>query len=105
MEIYSNMTEVSTNQNLNAHYTTSAKAPRKTGVVAQPPASVPPQRKVYSDAEANKKFKELNQDLYQDSKKAAKKDKIKLLKLIGIILGAALGVAGIRKLAGFFKKS
>ena len=98
------MTEVTTNQNLNAHYTTSAKAPRKTGVVAQPPASVP-ERKVYSDAEANKRFKEINQDLYQDSKKVAKKEKIKTLKIIGIIVGAVLGIAGFRKLAGFFKKS
>lgn len=104
MEIYSNMTEVTNNQNLNSYYSTKAKAERKKGVVAQPPASVPT-KKIYSDIEANQKFAEINQDIYQDSKKSNRKEKIKILKVIGGILAAALVLAGGRKLISVFKKS
>lgn len=95
------MTEISNNQNLNSHYSSSTKTNRPSCIVVSGPTSLP---KSYSfnDKEANNKLRAINQDIYLDSQKEENKSGIKFIKVFGGLIAAILAVKGIKSL---FKKS
>lgn len=75
------MNEISQPQNLEAHYTTSAKIEKPKHVVADGPDSIPKYH-VYTDREANMKLSAIEKDIYESVEKAPKKSKKK--KFLGI---------------------
>lgn len=95
------MPENINNQNLESHYSTQVKAQRPLNPVAKPPESLP-SGYGFSDSEANKKFSAINQDIYEKTKKAEKKDITTFVKVLGAGVGSVLAYLGIKS---FFKKS
>lgn len=98
------MVEVSNNQNLSAHYSTSAKVTRPERPVANPPATLTKPH-LFDDKDANNRLKMINQDIYKDSKKEENKAGVKFLKIFGGIVAAILLIKGIKNIRGAFKKS
>lgn len=96
------MAEISNDQNLNAHYSTNAKAKRPERPVANPPATLSKPH-LFNDNDANNRLKMINQDIYQDSKKEEKKDAIKFLKIFGLAVGLVLIIKGFKKIKNTFK--
>lgn len=99
MENYSSMLE--------AHYTTETKVKRPNIGPAVPPEELPRQIP-FSDKEANKRMAAIDKDIYEGrSKEKAKSEFNKKLyfKIFGGILLTIAGIAGIRKIRNFFRKS
>lgn len=95
------MTEISNNQNLNAHYTTNAKAQRSTNAVASAPVDLP-KHHLFSDKDANNRMKAISYDIYQDSKKEENRHAKNFSKVFGGGVLAILAILGLKKV---FKKS
>ena len=76
MEIYSKMTEITEQKNLNPHYTTTPKIEIPQHVVVKGPETIPKVH-VFNDADANQRLNAINQDIFEDSKKIPKKTKKK----------------------------
>ena len=91
------MSEISSNNNLEAHYSTSAKVVRPTRPVASAPSALPNVH-LFNDTDANNRIKAINQDIYQNSKKEENKAGIKFLKFFGVLIATILAVKGLKKL-------
>ena len=72
------MNEISETQNLNAHYTNSPKVAKPQRVVVNGPDNIPVYH-IYTDAEANARLEEINNDVYEAVKRTPKKNKKKFL--------------------------
>ena len=70
MEMYSNMT---TNYNLNAHYTSNPKVERPQRAIVSAPNNLPVMH-LYNDRDANNRMKSINNDIYQGFKQEKQKD-------------------------------
>ena len=93
MEMYSNMT---TNYNLNAHYTSNPKVERPQRAIVSAPNNLPVMH-LYNDRDANNRMKSINNDIYQGFKQEKQKDGTKFLKgFVAVILGI-LTFLGIKK--------
>lgn len=88
-----------TSINLNAHYTSNSKVDSLALNIANPPADIPT-RHVFNDAEANKRLKLLNEDIYQSQKKEKKRDVLTFIKWFSAFVIAILTFKGIKH---FFK--
>jgi len=75
------MDDITTTQNLNAHYTTSPKVVKPKHIVVNGPENVP-QYHLYSDKEANAKLEAINYDIYEAVQRTPKKKNKK--KFLGI---------------------
>ena len=91
------MTEISSTQNLNAHYSDKKKVARPENFVVDAPNSVPT-NKIYDDVSANKRMKSICNDIYQGAKKEQKRDSNNFVKYCGLGLAGVLGFLGIKKL-------
>lgn len=76
------MSKIEQKQNIEAHYSTSAKVAKPQRVVVEGPNNIP-KHHTYTDREANIKLESLNNDVYESVKKTSKKNKRK--KFLGII--------------------
>ena len=88
--------------NLNAHYTTNAKVERPFKNIANGPNNLP-QMHLYNDIDASKKMGVINNDIYNGTKQARKKDAKTFWKIFGGFVLAILGYKGIQKLISIFK--
>ena len=91
------MTEISSTQNLNAHYSDKKKVARPENFVVDAPNSVPT-NKIYDDVSANKRMKSICNDIYEGAKKEQNKEGTNFIKYFGLALIAILGFLGIKKL-------
>ena len=93
-------------QNLDAHYSTTSKVTKpETRVVVEGPPYVE-NKAVFSDKEANKKIRELDRDVYQQSKKEKNSEKRKFWSIFLGSIAAILCILGITKgIKHIFKKS
>lgn len=98
------MSQTSSTQNLNAHYTNNPKVIRTKNRIANAPVNLP-KHHLYSDIDANDRMKNLNNDIYQSYKNEKNKSGITFLKIFGVLAALVVGIKGIKKLASFFKKS
>lgn len=96
------MTEVHNNQNLNAHYSTNAKAQRPERPIANPPATLSKPH-LFDDKDANNRLKMIDRDIYCDSKKEENKAVIKFLRIFGVCVGVILIIKGLRNIKNAFK--
>lgn len=88
-------------QNLNSHYTTTAKVDlSRHSAIAAP--SVLPSKKTFDNDKANARWKAVNSDIYQSVQKEKKSSFVEYLKFSIALLVAALGIKYAYK---FFKKS
>ena len=88
------------NTNTNSYYTPSAKVERrpKTAVVA--PIDLPSQNLI-SDSDVELRWKNINHDIYSDTKAQQKNSKKTFIKWFGITLGTLLCLRWVRAI---FKK-
>ena len=93
------MTEVSNTQNLNAHYSTSAKVARPERVVVSAPSAIPTNH-LFNDSDANKRMETICNDIYVDTKKEKSSEGRNFAKIFG--LGTA-GIVGVLGICRFFK--
>ena len=101
MEMSIKMSEISNNQNLEAHYVKNPKVQRTVNSVVTAPQTVPHTR-LFSDKDANSRMKMINHDIYQDSQKEKKRELLAFLKFLG---GFAVFILGIKCIKHLFKKS
>lgn len=92
------MTELNSNlNNLNSHYTSQTKVEIPKHVVVNGPDVIPGQH-VYSDIDARKRMRAINNDIYQSVKSEKAKDSKNFLKVFCGIVIAILAALGIKKL-------
>ena len=97
------MTQVSSNQILNAHYTTDTKVNRPIKTVANAPSNLPNNNMPYYDREATKKIQAINESIYDDCKAEKKRGFSNAVKFVSATALAILAALGIKNF--FFKKS
>ena len=68
------MSQVTQNQNLNAHYSANTKVKRPANIVANAPSTLPNNKMPYYDSEATKRMQSINESIYNDYK--AEKQKV-----------------------------
>lgn len=93
--------------NLDAHYTTNTKLERPKPSIAQAPATIPKMH-LFSDNDANKRMKNINNDIYIGTNKEKSKNEFNkslFLKIFAVIGIAVTSVACFSKLKNFFRKS
>ena len=93
------MSEVTNNQNLNAHYSTESKAYRPQRPIATPPDTLP-RMHLFNDKDANNKIKAIDKDIYLDSKKEEKRQGANFIK---IFVAGVLGLLALIGLKRIFK--
>lgn len=98
------MNEIKNQQNINSHYSTNAKVERPALAVASAPANLP-RMHLFNNKDAENRLKQINQDIYTDSKKEENKHGIKFLKIFGLGIGLILIIKGFKNLKNTFKKS
>lgn len=87
---------MSTNYNINSHYSNNPKAERPQRAIASAPNNLPVMH-LYNDKEANNRMKAINNDIYQGFKQEKQKNEISFSKIfIGAVLGV-LAFLGIKK--------
>ena len=91
------MTEIATNQNLNAHYTKDAKIKRLRHPVTSAPTNMP-KHHLFNDKDANNRMKAINNDIYQGFKKEENRKGTTFIKVFAGIVLAVLGFLGLKKL-------
>ena len=97
------MTQVSSNQILNAHYTTDTKVNRPIKTVANAPSNLPNNKMPYYDKDATKRMQNINESIYRDCQAEKKQKTSGAVKFVSATALTILGALGIKKL--FFKKS
>jgi len=97
------MTQITNNQNLNAHYTTETKVKRPSKTVANAPSNLPNNKMPYYDREATKRMQNINESIYRDCQAEKKQKTSGAVKFVSATALTILGALGIKKL--FFKKS
>lgn len=93
--------------NIGSYYTTETKVQRPKIQAAASPQSLPSHHLI-SDKELSDKMSQINADIYQGAKKERSKyefNKSLYFKIFGGVTLAACGIAGYKKIKGFFKKS
>ena len=90
------MTDV---QNLNSHYSTNLKVELPSNRVAIAPQTLPKSH-LYNDTDATNRWKSINEDIYQESKKENGKSKLGFFKFFMGFVVLFFGVKFARK---FFK--
>ncbi|MBE7702545.1 MAG: hypothetical protein E7Z89_00685 [Cyanobacteria bacterium SIG28] len=98
------MSDINSNLNINAHYSSNPKVDKPVRVVVSAPTTLPSHH-LYNDIDANNRFKMLNKDIYIDTKNQKAEDKRKFVKGFGLVVLTILAVLGIKKLGNIFKKS
>ena len=93
MEMYSNMT---TNYDLNAHYTSNPKVERPQRAIVSAPNNLPVMN-LYNDRDANNRMKSINNDIYQGFKQEKQKDGTNFLKGFVAVIFGVLTFLGIKK--------
>ena len=87
---------MTTNYNLNAHYTSNPKVERPQRAIVSAPNNLPVMH-LYNDRDANNRMKSINNDIYQGFKQEKQKDGTNFLKgFVAVILGI-LTFLGIKK--------
>lgn len=94
------MADINPTMNLEAHYSTSSKVKRTPRVAVSAPGALP-SKPLFSDSEANKKFQQINNDIYLSAKKEEKSNFLTFLKYVGI---AGILALGIKWIINHFKK-
>lgn len=95
------------NNILEGHYSTQTKVKNPAREVAEAPA-VLPKNKLFSEKEAKQKINSINNDIYEGTVKERKKHEFNrslYFKIFGGVAIAGVGIAGINKIKGFFRKS
>lgn len=95
------MTEINNQQNLEAHYSKIAKTNKRAKEAIMAPDNLP-KHHLFNDADANKRMKRLNQDIYTSYQAEKKRNSINFIKVFGCIVLAILACLGLKKV---FKKS
>lgn len=103
MEMFFKMSDVKLN-NIQAHYSSEINAKKPTGIVTE---NLPylPDRVVFSDTEANKKIKAIDNEVHRSAKKDQKKEAKKFWTVYLGIVAIILSIVGVNKLFDIFKKS
>lgn len=89
------------NIDLNSHYSSNVKVTKPSYMVVSPPNNLPNQH-LFNDIDANIRMRNINNDIYQNTKSEKKKPLINYLKFLAGFVLVLLGVKGLSK---FFKKS
>jgi hypothetical protein len=95
------MPNISSNQNLDAHYSTNPKVERPKKFAVSAPINMPTTH-VFGDKDAKKKFHEINQDIFEETQKEKSRESNNFIKVFGGIVALILGAKLIQH---FFKKS
>jgi hypothetical protein len=95
------MTQISNNQNLNAHYSSNAKVQRSTKSIANAPSSLPNNKMPYYDKDATKRMQAINDSIYKDYQAEKKQNSSSAVKFVSATALAILCALGIKKM--FFK--
>lgn len=93
--------------NIGSYYSTETKVQRPKIVPAEAPQALPTQHLI-SDKEMSNKMTQINTDIYQGAKKERSKYEFNrglYFKIFGGVTLLACGIAGYKKIKGFFKKS
>lgn len=94
-------------ENIDAHYSTDMKVKRPVVKATDAPLSIP-KHKLFSTQEADKKIKSINTDIYEGAQKEKAKNDFKkslYFKIFGGIVLLTAGIAGLRRIRNFFRKS
>lgn len=95
------------NENIDAHYSTNMKVKRPAIKAADAPFSVP-KNKLFSNQDADIKIRSINTDIYEGAQKEKAKNDFKksiYFKIFGGIALLTAGIAGLRRIQNFFRKS
>ena len=95
------MSQITQNQNLNAHYSANTKVKRPANIVANAPSTLPNNKMPYYDSEATKRMQSINESIYNDYKAEKQKGTSNATKFVSATALAILGALGIKKC--FFK--
>jgi len=87
---------MTTNYNLNSHYTSNPKVERPQKTIVSPPNNLPVKH-LYSDRDANNRMKFINNDIYQGFKQEKQKEDISFTKIFLGAMFAVLAFLGIKK--------
>jgi hypothetical protein len=91
------MSEITSNQNLKAHYSTEVKVQRPQRPIAAPPETLP-KNFAFNDKEANNRIKAIDKDIYLDSKKEEKKQGMNFVKIFGLGVVGLLALLGLKRI-------
>jgi hypothetical protein len=94
------MTHPLSNQNLNAHYSSSVKVQRPKKTVAEAPPFVP-NKMPYYDNEATVRMQNINNSIYKDYQAEKKKEAFGVIKFVFTTAIVILGFLGLKHI---FKK-
>lgn len=101
-----NVTKNDSGTNIDAHYSDSMKVKRPK-IKPEDIKIIIPEQTLYSDKEATRKIQQLNSDVYEAHKKEKSTNEFNFktyFKIIAAFIGAAAGIACIRKIIGLFRK-
>lgn len=101
MENCSKMTDISTQTNIQAHYTSNPKVQRTPKAVVAAPENLP-QNHLFNDRDATNRFRAINKDIYLEAQSEKKNDFRTFMLAFGVTLAAIFGFKAIKNL---FKKS
>ena len=91
------MSEVTNNQNLNAHYSNETKVQRSNRRIATPPDALPKMH-LFNDKDANNRIKAIDKDIYLDSKKEEKKQGTNFVKIFVAGVIGLLALIGLKRI-------